>query len=559
MQPIGGDHDVTIVEDCSYSFNLEDFPFTDSDSDSFAGIVVSSLPGSGQLRLNGVAIAAGTFIAASDIVAGNLTYSPAPEESGVGYASFAFRVRDSAGETDLTANVVTFNVTSFNDAPVVNAPVTQAGSEDVAVVFSAASGNAITISDVDAGSGTLLVYLTSTGYGALTLGSTAGLSSIYGDGTNQVVYSGHAGRDQPAIDGLTYQGPPNANGTSYLLVGVDDDGNSGGNLIVNGDAEAGTAATDYSSAMLPPGWTRVGGTGSLTAVEYAAAGSDPDQLNVGDSNVWGAGSDFFAGGPAGAPSAIMQLIDVSDRAAKIDANVMRAQISGLFGGYLSEDDSMTMTVRFLDANGSQLGNPVEVGGVEAGGRGNFTIIYPHSAYVGVPVGTRSIEVILSSNHVTGSYSNGYADNLQLTLSERVSSAVAINLAPTDDPGVARDDAFTTDEATVINVGSLFSNNGFGADTDIDNIYRISHVNGSAAAVGELIGLSSGASLTVNANGTFAYDPHGAFDFLADGEFSNRQFHLQLGRWEYGDRHGHDQRPHQLPADRHIGRRHPARR
>ena len=40
------------------------------------------------------------------------------------------------------------------------------------------------------------------------------------------------------------------------------------------------------------------------------------------------------------------------------------------------------------------------------------------------------------------------------------------------------------------------------------------VNGVAAGVGSQITLASGALLTVNADGTFSYDPNHAFDYLA---------------------------------------------
>lgn len=43
---------------------------------------------------------------------------------------------------------------------------------------------------------------------------------------------------------------------------------------------------------------------------------------------------------------------------------------------------------------------------------------------------------------------------------------------------------------------------------------VTAVNGSAANVGATIQLASGALLTINADGTFIYDPNGAFDYLA---------------------------------------------
>ncbi|MDQ6434886.1 DUF4347 domain-containing protein [Mesorhizobium sp. LHD-90] len=85
----------------------------------------------------------------------------------------------------------------------------------------------------------------------------------------------------------------------------------------------------------------------------------------------------------------------------------------------------------------------------------------------------------------------------------------------DDPGVAQDDAFVTDEATAIGGGSVFGNNGSGLDTDPDSALTVALVNGAAFTDGVATTLASGALLTMNADGTFSYNPNGAFDDLAD--------------------------------------------
>ena len=80
----------------------------------------------------------------------------------------------------------------------------------------------------------------------------------------------------------------------------------------------------------------------------------------------------------------------------------------------------------------------------------------------------------------------------------------------DEAAVAQDDSFTTDELSAIS-GNLFADNGSGADHDSDGTaLSITAVNGSAANVGMQITLPSGALLIVNADGSFSYDPNGAF-------------------------------------------------
>ena len=83
------------------------------------------------------------------------------------------------------------------------------------------------------------------------------------------------------------------------------------------------------------------------------------------------------------------------------------------------------------------------------------------------------------------------------------------------PGIdARDDALRTDEASVV-TGSLFADNGAGGDAAPAAARAlVAAVNGSAADVGRTVTLASGALLTLNADGTFRYDPNGAFDALA---------------------------------------------
>ncbi|MEA3048991.1 MAG: hypothetical protein QOG84_827, partial [Sphingomonadales bacterium] len=85
----------------------------------------------------------------------------------------------------------------------------------------------------------------------------------------------------------------------------------------------------------------------------------------------------------------------------------------------------------------------------------------------------------------------------------------------DDPAVAADDSVSTAE-NAVKTGSLFSDNGHGADSDLDGpSLKIASVNGSAANVGQTILLSSGAKLTVGADGSYSYDPNGAYNNLAD--------------------------------------------
>ncbi len=81
---------------------------------------------------------------------------------------------------------------------------------------------------------------------------------------------------------------------------------------------------------------------------------------------------------------------------------------------------------------------------------------------------------------------------------------------------AAPDAFVTDERTPV-IGNVLADNGHGPDPATPLL--ISGINGSwsSGLIGSTIMLASGALLTVNDDGSFAYDPTGAFGALDPGE------------------------------------------
>ncbi|MEZ6095176.1 MAG: PKD domain-containing protein [Pirellulaceae bacterium] len=82
-----------------------------------------SLLSAGQLKFNGSTFAANNWILKSDIDLGLLTFEPATNANGTGYASFDFQVQDDGGTAnggvnrDASSNIITFNVTAVNDDP----------------------------------------------------------------------------------------------------------------------------------------------------------------------------------------------------------------------------------------------------------------------------------------------------------------------------------------------------------------------------------------------------------------------------------------------------------
>ena len=116
--PTGTDTTVTTAEDTPYVFAIADFGFSDSDGNALLAVNIATLPASGVLKLNGVALAAPTSVNAALITAGLLTYEPAANVNGAAAASFDFTVQDSGAGTDTSAaSTITVDVSAVNDAP----------------------------------------------------------------------------------------------------------------------------------------------------------------------------------------------------------------------------------------------------------------------------------------------------------------------------------------------------------------------------------------------------------------------------------------------------------
>lgn len=95
--------------------------------------------------------------------------------------------------------------------------------------------------------------------------------------------------------------------------------------------------------------------------------------------------------------------------------------------------------------------------------------------------------------------------------------------------VAFADAVSTDEDSAIVDGNVLGFNGSGLDYDPDgDDIGVTEVNGNAGDLGTQITLGSGALLTLNADGTFSYDPNGQFEALNAGESDTDSFTYTIG-------------------------------
>jgi len=115
--PVGRDTSVTILEDQDHTFAENEFPFSDSDGHSFAGIQIITTESAGDLEYNGTDVANNTIVA--DVT--QLVISPESDANGTPYSTFVFKLIDSNGEYSTANYIFTVDVTAVNDMPTITA------------------------------------------------------------------------------------------------------------------------------------------------------------------------------------------------------------------------------------------------------------------------------------------------------------------------------------------------------------------------------------------------------------------------------------------------------
>jgi hypothetical protein len=251
--------------------------FSDPDHNAFAGIVISDLPATGTLKLNGTAIVVGDLpvtVTLAQLTGGALTFVPTAATGGTS-VDFHFAVYDDGGvlnsgvDTDQSPGLFTVNITPSNIAPVVDLDGA-GGTADFASSYTeggapAAIGDTdVTITDADAGddivSATITITNAVTG-DKLNVGTLPITVSVDPSSTDTLVKlvaaPGTSAADfEAAIEAVTFSNTgnnPTALGTNTsrsITVTVNDgDSNSAAATATvtvtddNADAPSGTNAT----------------------------------------------------------------------------------------------------------------------------------------------------------------------------------------------------------------------------------------------------------------------------------------------------------------------------
>ncbi len=196
--PVAGNDGAVVAEDGSVGGSVAGND-NDPDGDALAWSLVTG-PSHGGLVFN----ADGSYV-----------YTPVANFNGTD--TFVYQVSD--GQGGVRQATVTITVSPVNDAPVLTMPTSQTMLEDAVLTFSATGGNAIVVTDIDAGD--VLTASLSIGAGSLNIASFAGLSVI-GNGSASLTLVGATAAINAALDGLTYTPVSDVPGAQTLSVVIND-------------------------------------------------------------------------------------------------------------------------------------------------------------------------------------------------------------------------------------------------------------------------------------------------------------------------------------------------
>jgi len=241
--------DIAVTEDVSSNLDLSAIDLADVDAGggsltvtlttstggdltaTTGGGVTVAGSGTGVLTLSGTLTDLNTFMDTASSI--NYLHGTA-HYNGDNVDTIQVDVNDNGntgagGGGTITLGTVNVDINAVNDAPVNSLPGGLSTNEDTPLTISIANGNAVQISDVDAGLAPVRVQLTLSTGGSLSLAQTTGLTFLTGDGTNDPAmdFAGTMTDINAALDGMVFTPTGDFNGIVNLTVSTDDQGNSG--------------------------------------------------------------------------------------------------------------------------------------------------------------------------------------------------------------------------------------------------------------------------------------------------------------------------------------------
>ena len=423
--------------------------------------------------------------AAFTVVGGTLSVDPSQfDDLGNGESvtlSFSYDVSDG---TTTTPNTLTLTVTGTNDAPVANAEV-------ITVAEDTQTGGNVLVNDTDVEGDTLSVTTTGTfttaNGGSLLLLSDGNLSytpAANFTGTDRFDYTVSDGQGGTDTATVTFNVTPvnDAPVANAEVITVAEDGTTGGNVLVNDtDIDGDTLSVLTTSTFAAPFTTANGGSLVLLSdgnLSYTPAanftGTDSFDYTVSDGQ---GGTDtatvtFNVTPVNDAPVANAEVITVAEDGTT-GGNVL-VNDTDIDGNTLSVLTTSTFAAPFTTANGGSL-------------------------------------VLLSDGNLSYSPAANFpgTDSFDYTVSDgqggTATATVSFNVTPVNDAPVAVTTAIVADEDIIV-TGNLSA-----SDVDDDPL-TFALVSGPAQG-----------TLTIASDGTYTFDPIGAFVDLNDGQTQEVSF------------------------------------
>ncbi|MET0648267.1 MAG: Calx-beta domain-containing protein [Pyrinomonadaceae bacterium] len=342
--PVASGGTLTIDEDVS---TFASFAGSDTEGDSLTFAVVTE-PSHGTLSGTG----------------NGRTYTPAANYNGAD--SFTYKAIDAHGAESAPATL-SLTINAVNDAPVNTVPGAQATAQHTPVVFSAANSNAISVADIDAGTDAIRVTLTATN-GAATLGSTAGLTFVTGDGADDasVSFTGGAAAINAALSGLSFKPAQGFSGAATLQIVTNDQGRNGSggvlsdtdsvtiNVAAGGTLQFSASAPEVnengSSATVTV--TRTGGSAGAASINYATNGG-----TANGGAVCGTGVDYISASGTlswadGETASKTFAVNVCDDASVEGDETVGLSLTGVSGSATADANaSATLAIRDVEPAG----------------------------------------------------------------------------------------------------------------------------------------------------------------------------------------------------------------
>ncbi|MBM7069284.1 putative Ig domain-containing protein [Actibacterium sp. 188UL27-1] len=261
-------------------------------------------------------------------------------------------------------------------------------------------------------------------------------------------------------------------------------------------------ALTFTATGLPPGLSINPTTGEITGtVPIDASQNQPYNITVtatdADGDAISTGFVLSVTNPL--PDAQPDRLTVTEDAGPTPLNI------------LTNDSDTDDPIQVVSVDGVPITNGVITlpsGGTLTPAANGAFVFNPGTAYQSLGTGDTQVETL--------DYVIRDADGATAT------STIRIEVTGVNDPPIARPDTFAADPVTPV-TGNVLDDNGGSADSDVEgDRLQVTQVNGAAYGPGVPINLPSGAQLTMNPDGTFSYDPNGAFT-LNQGQLANDSF------------------------------------